>query len=119
MRGARQRRFTLPLPLPLSHHAHPIPSRHLQDLNVDPKLPFPDESFDVVTCVVSVDYLNKPLEVFKEVRYIYPQQTPNSRIFTNTYTNTNKRNHTDRARAPAGRDLHTIHLEPLLPYQGH
>lgn len=35
---------------------------------MDPKLPFPDESFDVVTCVVSVDYLNKPLEVFKEVR---------------------------------------------------
>jgi len=37
-----------------------------QDLNVDPKLPFPDESFDVVTCVVSVDYLTRPLEVFKE-----------------------------------------------------
>ncbi len=33
---------------------------------MDPKLPFPDESFDVVTCVVSVDYLTRPLEVFKE-----------------------------------------------------
>ena len=29
------------------------------DLNRDAKLPFADESFDVVTCVVSVDYLNK------------------------------------------------------------
>ena len=29
-----------------------------------------DASFDVVTCVVSVDYLNKPLEVFKEVHRI-------------------------------------------------
>jgi SAM-dependent methyltransferase len=39
----------------------------LQDLNVDSKFPFPDASFDVVTCVVSVDYLTKPLEVFKEI----------------------------------------------------
>eukprot|EP00741_Cyanophora_paradoxa_P021110 tig00021346_g20375.t1 len=31
----------------------------LQDLNVDAKLPFGDASFDFVTCVVSVDYLNK------------------------------------------------------------
>jgi ubiquinone/menaquinone biosynthesis C-methylase UbiE len=38
---------------------------------VDPKLPFPDESFDVVTCVVSVDYLIKPLEVFKEVGVVW------------------------------------------------
>jgi ubiquinone/menaquinone biosynthesis C-methylase UbiE len=37
------------------------------DLNKNPRLPFPDKSFDVVTCVVSVDYLNKPLDVFKEV----------------------------------------------------
>jgi SAM-dependent methyltransferase len=32
-----------------------------------PKMPYEENSFDVVTCVVSVDYLNKPLEVFKEV----------------------------------------------------
>jgi len=36
------------------------------DLNKNPVLPFPDNSFDVVTCVVSVDYLIKPLEVFRE-----------------------------------------------------
>ncbi|CAN0838875.1 hypothetical protein LINGRAHAP2_LOCUS2385 [Linum grandiflorum] len=39
----------------------------LQDLNVNPKLPFDDDSFDVITNVVSVDYLTKPLDVFKEM----------------------------------------------------
>ena len=34
---------------------------------MDPTLPYADASFDAVTCVVSVDYLNKPLDVFKEV----------------------------------------------------
>ena len=40
------------------------------NLNKDPKLPYEDESFDVVTCVVSVDYLNNPLAVFGEVRRV-------------------------------------------------
>lgn len=39
----------------------------VKDLNSDPTLPFEDASFDKVTCVVSVDYLNKPLQVFKEI----------------------------------------------------
>lgn len=39
----------------------------VQDLNVNPKLPFEDNSFDVITNVVSVDYLTKPLSVFKEM----------------------------------------------------
>eukprot|EP00428_Durinskia_dybowskii_P012579 CAMPEP_0170215434 /NCGR_PEP_ID=MMETSP0116_2-20130129/7353_1 /TAXON_ID=400756 /ORGANISM="Durinskia baltica, Strain CSIRO CS-38" /LENGTH=221 /DNA_ID=CAMNT_0010466009 /DNA_START=84 /DNA_END=749 /DNA_ORIENTATION=+ len=39
----------------------------VKDLNKDPVLPFEDASFDKVTCVVSVDYLNKPLQVFKEI----------------------------------------------------
>jgi SAM-dependent methyltransferase len=39
----------------------------LKDLNLDPTFPYADNSYDVVTCVVSVDYLNKPLEVFKEI----------------------------------------------------
>lgn len=42
----------------------------VQDLNVNPKLPFEDNSFDVITNVVSVDYLTKPLEVFKEMHRI-------------------------------------------------
>ncbi|XP_047055919.1 uncharacterized protein LOC124662076 [Lolium rigidum] len=42
----------------------------VQDLNVNPKLPFEDNTFDVITNVVSVDYLNKPMDVFKEMRRI-------------------------------------------------
>ncbi|KAK4853400.1 hypothetical protein QYF36_008636 [Acer negundo] len=39
----------------------------VQDLNSNPKLPFEDNSFDVITNVVSVDYLTKPMEIFKEM----------------------------------------------------
>ncbi|KAI3782804.1 hypothetical protein L2E82_12860 [Cichorium intybus] len=42
----------------------------VQDLNTNPKLPFEDNSFDVITNVVSVDYLNKPIEVFKEMHRV-------------------------------------------------
>ncbi|KAF5935109.1 hypothetical protein HYC85_026238 [Camellia sinensis] len=42
----------------------------VQDLNVNPKLPFEDNSFDVITNVVSVDYLTKPMDVFKEMSRI-------------------------------------------------
>jgi hypothetical protein len=41
-----------------------------KDLNLDPSFPFADNTFDFVTCVVSVDYLTKPLEVFKEIRRV-------------------------------------------------
>jgi SAM-dependent methyltransferase len=39
----------------------------VHDLNSNPMLPFPDDTFDVVTNTVSVDYLVKPFEVFHEV----------------------------------------------------
>lgn len=35
----------------------------VRDLNSDPKLPYEDNSFDVITNCVSVDYLTQPLEV--------------------------------------------------------
>jgi SAM-dependent methyltransferase len=41
-----------------------------KNLNLDPSLPYDDASFDVVTCVVSVDYLIRPLEVFREVHRV-------------------------------------------------
>jgi SAM-dependent methyltransferase len=48
--------------------ANPVLAEHVvQDLNVDPALPFPDASFDDATCCVSVDYLVRPVEVFGEV----------------------------------------------------
>ena len=39
----------------------------VQDLNKNPKFPFEANTFDFVTCVVSVDYLTRPLEVFQEI----------------------------------------------------
>ena len=39
----------------------------LQDLNVDPTLPFADASYDAAVCCVSIDYLVRPVEVLREV----------------------------------------------------
>ena len=41
-----------------------------KDLNQDPTIPYPDNSFDVVTCVVSIDYLVEPIKVLKEVNRV-------------------------------------------------
>jgi len=42
----------------------------VRDLNRDPELPWPDESFDAALCAVSVQYLTRPLEVFRSVRRV-------------------------------------------------
>ena len=39
----------------------------MHDLNADPVLPFADATFDAAACCVSVDYLTRPVEVFREV----------------------------------------------------
>ena len=39
----------------------------VKDLNADPTLPFEDNSFDIITNVVSIDYLSSPLEICKEI----------------------------------------------------
>jgi SAM-dependent methyltransferase len=36
------------------------------DLNASPRLPYADGSFDAVLCAVSVQYLTRPVEVFRE-----------------------------------------------------
>jgi SAM-dependent methyltransferase len=41
--------------------------RIVHDLNADPRIPLPDESIDDVVCCVSVDYLTRPVEVFRDV----------------------------------------------------
>jgi len=38
----------------------------LHDLNGNPRLPFPDKTFDVVLNTVSVDYMTAPVQVFQE-----------------------------------------------------
>jgi SAM-dependent methyltransferase len=48
----------------------------VHDLNAEPRLPFPDDSFDAVVCCVSVDYLTSPIEVFTDVaRVVRPGGT--------------------------------------------
>mmetsp|Transcript_1815 Transcript_1815/g.6105 ORF Transcript_1815/g.6105 Transcript_1815/m.6105 type:complete len:299 (+) Transcript_1815:44-940(+) len=42
----------------------------VRNLNLTPELPFPDDTFDFATIVVSVDYLTKPLEVLREIRRV-------------------------------------------------
>lgn len=39
----------------------------VRDLNENPRLPYEDETFSVVLCQLSIDYLTRPLEVMKEV----------------------------------------------------
>jgi SAM-dependent methyltransferase len=41
--------------------------RIVHDLNADPRIPLADESVDDVVCCVSVDYLTRPIEVFRDV----------------------------------------------------
>ena len=55
----------------------------VQDLNVDPALPFDDASFDAVTCCVSVDYLIRPLEVFAEAARVLRPGGPFAVTFSN------------------------------------
>ncbi len=44
-----------------------LTERLVHDLNRKPVLPFADESFDAVICTVSVEYLTRPFEVFREL----------------------------------------------------
>ncbi len=48
----------------------------VHDLNRDPRLPFPDEEFDGVLCAVSVQYLTRPVEVFREVNRVLKPGRP-------------------------------------------
>jgi SAM-dependent methyltransferase len=51
--------------------ANPVLTEWLiQDLNERPKLPFEDDSFDIVLCQLSIDYLTRPLEVLKETQRV-------------------------------------------------
>jgi SAM-dependent methyltransferase len=44
-----------------------LASWDVADLNAAPVLPYPDASFDAVLCAVSIQYLTRPVEVFREV----------------------------------------------------
>ena len=57
--------------------------RVVQDLNVDPVLPFADASFDAVLCCVSVDYLVRPVEVLAEAARVMRPGAPVVLTFSN------------------------------------
>ncbi len=51
--------------------ANPLAAeRIVHDLNADPSIPLASASVDDVVCCVSVDYLTKPVEVFRDVARI-------------------------------------------------
>ena len=48
--------------------ANPVAQRRVvHDLNTDPRIPLPSASVDDAVCCVSVDYLTRPVEVFRDV----------------------------------------------------
>ena len=55
------------------------------DLNTDPTpaLPFPDAHFAAAVCCVSVDYLIRPIEVFREVARVLQPEAPFVCTFSN------------------------------------
>jgi len=55
----------------------------VHDLNREPGLPFADATFDAVVCAVSVQYLTRPLDVFREVRRVLRPGAPFVVIFSN------------------------------------
>jgi hypothetical protein len=50
----------------LDHNAM-ADERIVHDLNADPTIPLPNQSVDDVVCCVSVDYLTRPVDVFRDV----------------------------------------------------
>ena len=57
--------------------------RVLQDLNTDPRLPFPEASFDAALCCVSIDYLVRPIEVLAETARVLRPGAPIVITFSN------------------------------------
>ena len=55
----------------------------IHDLNADPTLPFDDGDFAAVIMTVSMQYLTKPVEVFREVHRILQPDGPFIVIFSN------------------------------------
>ena len=58
-------------------------ARVVHDLNADHRLPFADASFDAAVCCVSVDYLVRPIEVFREVARVLRRGRPFVCTFSN------------------------------------
>jgi SAM-dependent methyltransferase len=55
----------------------------LQNLNLNQTLPYADDEFDAAVCCVSVQYLQKPVEVFREVARVLKKNAPFIVTFSN------------------------------------
>jgi SAM-dependent methyltransferase len=55
----------------------------VHDLNENPTLPFPDASFDAAVCCVSVDYLTRPVAVFRDLARVLRTNAPFACTFSN------------------------------------
>ena len=55
----------------------------VQNVNKNPKLPFEDETFDAVLLTVSVQYIVRPIEVFREVNRVLTKNGPFIVTFSN------------------------------------
>jgi SAM-dependent methyltransferase len=55
----------------------------VHDLNAEPLLPFKDNAFDAATCCVSVDYLVRPVDVFRDVARVVRSGGPFVCTFSN------------------------------------
>ena len=60
-----------------------LTARFVQDLNADPALPLPKAAFDAAALCVSVQYLQRPIEVFREVARVLRPQAPFVVSFSN------------------------------------
>jgi len=55
----------------------------VHDLNAEPRLPFEERHFDAVICTVSVQYMIRPLEIFREVNRVLKPGAPFIVSFSN------------------------------------
>ena len=60
-----------------------LTARIVQDLNANPTLPLPENTFDGACLCVSVQYLQRPIEVFNEVRRVLRPGAPFVVSFSN------------------------------------
>jgi SAM-dependent methyltransferase len=60
-----------------------LSERVIHDLNANPRLPFEDATYDAVICTVSVDYMTRPVDVFREVGRVLKPGGPYLVIFSN------------------------------------
>ena len=60
-----------------------LDARFVQDLNANPTLPLPDAQFDGACLCVSVQYLQQPVAVFREVRRVLKPGAPFVVTFSN------------------------------------